>query len=231
MCGQPTPVFAGLTEQWVKNVMKDTVYLGSRGGVMLPVGGTASLLQVAPNSMPFEAMAHKEQQMMALGAKLVTQNSVQKTLGEAQIDESAGSSILATAAKNVSIAYMLVLKWACAFVNADSSKVRYDLNTDFPATRLTPNDRVELVLEWQAGLISFSEARANLRKGGIATQDDTVAQAEIKKNPSPKAQQDQQTMELAVKAADTAAAAAKNGPTPADKPPSNASGGGNQAGT
>lgn len=240
MVGQPTPVFTGLTQQWVDEVMKGQVFLGSRGGVMLPVGGDAKLLEVAPNSMPFEAMQHKERQMVALGAKLVEQKSVQRTLGEAQIEESAESSILATATKNVSLAYTCVLKWACLFVNASQDDVLFSLNTDFPATRLTPNDRAELILEWQAGAISYTEMRANMRRAGVATLDDEEAKKEMETNPSPKMKMDQQTMELQQKAADTAAKAAE---TAAKNPaasktasqkkqtPSNAPSGGNQAGT
>lgn len=236
MVGQPTPVFTGLTQQWVDEVMKGQVFLGSRGGVMLPIGGDAKLLQVAPNSMPFEAMGHKEAQMVALGAKLVQDSGVQKTLGEAQINESAESSILATAAKNVSLAYMLALRWAGLFVNAAKDSVRFDLNTDFPATRLTPNDRAELVLEWQAGAISYTELRGNLRRAGVATLDDAKAQAESEANPSPKAKMDQETMDLQQKAAETAQIAAKNpaaSKTAAEKKqkPSNAPSGGNQGGT
>lgn len=244
MVGQPTPVFTGLTQQWVDEVMKGQVFLGSRGGVMLPIGGDAKLLQVAANSMPMEAMVHKEGQMLALGAKLVEQSTVQKTLGEAQINESSESSILATAAKNVSLAYTLVLGWAGRFVNAAQNEVRFDLNTDFPATRLTPNDRAELVLEWQSGAISYTEMRGNLRRAGVATLDDAEAQAESEANPSPKMVMDQETLALQQMAAETAKTAAENPPpsasggpaskkTAAEKKqkPSNAPSGGNQAGT
>ena len=51
IAGQPTPVFAGLTEEWVKNVMQGKAFLGSRGGIMLPKDGTAQLLQAQPNTM------------------------------------------------------------------------------------------------------------------------------------------------------------------------------------
>ena len=41
-----------------------------------------------------------------------------------------------------------------------------------------------MILEdWNAGLISFSEARHNIRRGGLASQDDNTALAEIKQNP------------------------------------------------
>ena len=191
MVGQPTPVFAGLTQEWVEDVFKGNVELGSRAAVSLPVGGSAQLLQVNPNTMTMEAMKHKEAQMVALGARIIKDDSVSKTLGESQMDEAGDNSILATAAKNVSAAYRMALA-ACGYLmgkSPDLAKYSYSLNTDFPAARLTPNERAQLIQEWQLGAITQSEMRAGLRRGGVATLDESEYQAEIKKYPSPQAQQ------------------------------------------
>ncbi len=185
MVGQPTPFFAGLTQQWVDKVFKNKIIqLGSRAAIPLPVGGTAGLLQVAPNSMPFEAMGHKEVQMMALGAKLIEPGGGQNTLGQAQLDESSESSMLSTAAKNVSMAYTMALNLAAKMAGV-SDVISYSLNTDFPASRLTPNERTQLVMEWQSGAITETEMRAGLRKAGVATLDEAEYKAELKKNPPP----------------------------------------------
>jgi hypothetical protein len=188
MVGQPTPVVAGVTQEWVEEVFKGRIELGSRAVIPLPVGGNAQLLQVNANTMTMEAMKHKEAQMVALGARIIKDNSVQKTLGESQMDEAGESSILATASKNVSMAYSMALR-CCGYLMGHSAKredYQYSLNTDFPAARLTPNERAQLVLEWQAEAITESEMRAALRRGGIATLDEKEYQAERKKNPPPK---------------------------------------------
>lgn len=225
MVGQPTPWFSGLTKEWVEDVFKGKVYLGSRAAIPLPAGALAGLLQVNPNSMPKEAMDQKEQQMVALGAKLVVDASVQQTLGEAQMEESAENSILSTATKNVSAAYTRALLWAAQFVvfksnqaGLNSTTLYYDLNTDFPAAQLTPNERAELILEWQANAITETEMRSALRRAGVATLDKDQYAAEIKSNPSP-------ASVLATKAAETAAVAASTKPAL-----NNATGGGNQHG-
>lgn len=190
MVGQPTPYFAGLTEQWVKKVFQNkTIRLGSREAIPLPVGGTAGLLQVSPNSMPFEAMNQKEKQAMALGAKLIEPGGGKNTLGEAQQDETTEASMLATAAKNVSLVYRLALRTAgVKMYGIDETKkeeIDYSLNTDFPGSRLTPNERTQLVLEWQSGAITETEMRAGLRKAGVATLDHEDYKEELKKNPPP----------------------------------------------
>lgn len=179
MVGQPTPVFSGLTEDWVTNVLKGKVLLGSRGAISLPVGGAATLLQATPNSMPFEAMQHKEKQMVALGARLAEQRSVVRTASEANIDHTTASSVLASTAKNVSAALTWGLQWAAKFMGIADTKISFSLNTDFDIATMTPEDRRQLVEEWQAGAISWEELRTNLRKSGIASMDDAEAKEKI----------------------------------------------------
>ncbi len=177
--GQPTPYFAGLTEEWVENVMKGTVTLGSRGAVPLPEGGTAGLLQATSNTMPKEAMEHKERQMVALGAKLVEQTTVQRTATEANIESTSENSTLTSSAKNVSAAYQWGLEWCAIFVGVPEAGIKFELNTEFDIANMTPQERQQVISEWQSGEISFSEMRENLRKAGVAKLDDAKAKTEI----------------------------------------------------
>lgn len=177
--GQPTPYFAGLTEEWVKNVMGGTVTLGSRGAVPLPEGGSAGLLQAESNTMPKEAMEHKERQMVALGAKLVEQQTVQRTATEADLEATSENSTLSSSAKNVSAAYKWGLELCAVFVGAPETGIVFELNTEFDISNMTPQERAQLISEWQAGAISFTEMRENLRKVGVAKLDDDKAKTEI----------------------------------------------------
>lgn len=182
MTGQPTPVFAGLSQEWVEKVMGGKVHLGSRGGVMLPEGGSAILLQMEANSAAFEAMQHKERQMVALGAKLVETSEVQRTATEANIENTSETSTLADVAKNVGNAIEFGLEMCARFVG-DKAKVEYRLNSDFSLARLTAQERQQTISEWQMGALSFSEMRDVLRKGGVATLDNDKAEKEILEDP------------------------------------------------
>lgn len=180
IAGQPTPVFAGVTEDWVVRVMKNRVKLGSRQGIAVPPGATASLLQAAPNSMPKEAMELKEAQMAKIGAKLVEPSQVSKTATEASLQASAESSVLGSAASNVSKAVENALRFAALYYGVDlgegeSELLAYELNTDFSLAKLSAQDRQQLLLEWQGGGITFEEYRWNLKKGGVAYLDDEEA--------------------------------------------------------
>lgn len=182
LVGQPTPVFAGLTKDWVETVMKGTAALGSRGGIPLPAGGTAELLQAAPNSQPFEAMEHKERQMVALGAKLVENKEVQRTATEADQDNASETSVLASAAKNVSSAFVDALNWAAVDLMGVSGECKFQVHSDLGLSRMSAEERQQLVAEWQGGAITFEEMRDALRQAGIATEDDAKAKEQISKD-------------------------------------------------
>jgi hypothetical protein len=177
--GQPTPWFSGLTEEWVTDVLKGKVLLGSRSAVLLPENSMAGLLQVAANSMPMEAMKHKESQMVALGARLVENRQVRRTLGEVQQSNASETSILATCANNTSTAYTRMLRYAASFVGADESACEFTLPTDFAMTQMSAEERMQLIAELQSGARSFTETRDLLRRSGLVSQDDATALAEI----------------------------------------------------
>lgn len=174
ICGQPTPWFAGLTETWVNEVLKGRIPLGARAAVLLPDNGSAGLLQANENTMPKEAMEAKEKQMVALGAILVEQQSVQRTATEAGMEEASTTSLLATCSKNVSHAYTCALKWAAEFLGIagaeedDSKAISYVMNSEFDLSKLEPLMVAQIIASWQANGITTEEMRDNLRRGGIA---------------------------------------------------------------
>lgn len=177
--GQPTYWFSGLTENWMKNVLGGQIRLGSWGGVPLPENASAGLLQMQPNTMPFEAMGHKESQMVALGAKLVEQREVQQTATEARQNNVSETSSLAIVANNVSDVMEWAMKTALIFIGNDDAKIEYRLNTDFDLAKMTPEQRSQTIKEWQGGALTFEEMRTVLRKAGVATEDDATAKSKI----------------------------------------------------
>lgn len=180
--GQPTPYFTGLTENWVKDILKGSIPLGARAAVPLPVGSIAGLLQAQANTLPKEAMDQKEKQMVALGAKLVEPGTVPRTATETVIDESYETSILSASGDNVSSAFDFALRQCAKFTGDEfTDKHKFELNTEFDLIKMSANERDALIKEWQAKAISFGELRKNLRRAGIATDDDETAISEIKR--------------------------------------------------
>lgn len=212
ICGQPTPVVTGITDTWYEKVLNKRIDFGSRGGIPLPTGGDAKLIQAEPNTMIKEAMDHKEKQMVALGAKLIEDSTVVRTATEAMMDDTSETSILATCAKNVGTAYQYALEWAAKFMGIDESQVEFEINTNFDLGTMDSLTRAQLLKEWQAGAISFTEYRDNMRKSGLVSQDDAIAQAEIE------AEQEKQLGQEVTAAAAMQKAAPPVAPVVAPKP-------------
>lgn len=190
MVGQPTPVFTGLSKDWVDEVLKGQVELGSRASVNLPKNATAMLLQAEPNSMVKEAMEQKEAQLVALGAQLIQPQNVSRTLGEAKMDKNTQTSVLAKSAQNTSAAYTQILSWTGLFTTGeeyDPEEVYLQLSTTFAITKMSPQDQQQLIATWQGGLLTFNEARAQLRMAGLATEDDAAAKEQIDQESSERA--------------------------------------------
>lgn len=170
MVGQPTPWFSGLTKDWVDNVLKGSIFLGSRGGVPLPVGANAGLLQVSANTLVKEAMDQKESQMVALGARLVQGSTVVKTATEVNTDKVSEVSTLASAARNTSAAFAKAFEF-CSMFSLKTGDVKFELSTDFDMGRMTSQELLAIFTIWQGRLLTTPEARDILRRAGYATED------------------------------------------------------------
>lgn len=184
LTGQPTPWASGLTEDWVNNIMKGKIAIGSRGLIPLPVNGAAGLLQAAPNIMPKEAMDSKEEQMRGLGAKLVADgtNGPDKTATEASINNVSETSMLSNIARNVSMGFTNALTWCAAFVGDSPDAIEFEVHADLGLSQMTSLDRAQLIAEWQAGAITWDEMRNAYHQAGIATEDDDKAKETIAKD-------------------------------------------------
>ena len=193
LAGQPTLFINNVTDDWrdyYDGIEVDAngneaetgsheITLGSRTAHLLGMNSTATLLQAQANSALFEAMGHKEKQMVALGAKLIDTDSSMKTATEANSDNATNTSILATIANNVSDAYTKVLNFACLFTG-DNPEAVVTLNTDYGTNKMSFQDLQTLMALWQSGAISFDEMRSRLVENEIASEEDPVkAKAKI----------------------------------------------------
>lgn len=180
LAGQPHLVLAGIKETWAEKYLKEGVRLGSANGTMLNEGGTAEILQVQPNSMPMEGMTHKEEQMKAIGAKLIEPSRVQQTATEAEIEATSEASILSSIAKNVSSAYELAFYFCSLFGEEVAlEEILIDLNSEFQVMGLNAQERQEVMAAWQSGVLTWEEVREVYRRKGIATETNDDARVKI----------------------------------------------------
>lgn len=175
--GQPTPVIAGLTDEWATKHLKGRVMLGSVQGLLLPDKGTYDLVQPEPNTMAKEGMEDKEDQMKKLGAKLLEPSSTSGTATEAQIENVSDNCVLSSVTSNVNKGYRSAMHMATIMVGGEQPIELFNvaLNTKFEITGLNAQERQEVVAAWQAQLLTFGEVREVYRNKGIATEDDDEA--------------------------------------------------------
>lgn len=195
IAGQATLFVSGLEGNKSKPVGQSdndepTIRLGSDHAISLKNGGTCGLIQAKADSGLAEAMAKKEKQMSAFGAKFLDDDNVAKTAYQVKVENPSQGSILANCADNVSDAYTKALKTAHRICGLDDSKVTFELNTDFEYNRVGSDEQNFFINAWKQGAISFTEMRECLKRGGSATQENEVAQQEIDKERA-KAQQEQ----------------------------------------
>ena len=185
MVGQPTPALAGLTTSWVKDVLKGKVGLGSRGAIMLPVGGSAELLQASENQMPSKGMEMKEKQMIMIGTRLIQDSSGVETAEAARIRFAGQNSKLGSIIKNVQAAFLQSFVWAQEFMGG-AGDTEITINTEFYDASIDPQMVIALIQLNDRGLIAPKDLRDNLRGGGIIkdnrSDEDIEGEAE-KANP------------------------------------------------
>lgn len=178
--GQPTLWAAGLTAEWYEEVIKGRIQLGSRAVLPLPEGGKAGLIQAAPNTMPQEAMAQKQEQLVTLGARIAETPDVVRTATEATLTAVETSSPVLSTAYNVSTVFTDALKVCAQFVGAEEDGISYALVTEATLQTMTPEQQRQLVESWLAGAVTFRELRENLTRAGVTgSSDENEAKAEM----------------------------------------------------
>lgn len=142
------------------------VVVGSRGGLILGGGGSAQLMQMDANGAAFEAMSHKEKQMVALGARLIEKGSAVKTATQERNENAEEHSVLSLAAANISDAYTKALAWIGRFMNATENGT-YELSQEFASLDLDGPTLNGLVALFNTGKWPERDFWNRLRKGGL----------------------------------------------------------------
>lgn len=152
-------------EQWAKE-NPNGIVLGSRRAIVT-VKGDAKILESEPTSELGEAIKEKEQQAVAIGAKLVVGAGINETAEAARINASSETAVLADIVNNVSDGLEGALK-DCALFNGatNTDDIKIKLNSSFYDDTLTLQDIQALVLLKDSSLITSDLALNRLRARG-----------------------------------------------------------------
>lgn len=159
-------------EDW-KKANPDGIVVGARRGHFLGGNGNALLLQVEASGALKIAMDDKEDDMRAIGAKLITSRTGTQTAEAARIDASSETSVLSDIAGNASEAITDALKFTCDFMGGNPDEVKYVLNKSFFDESMTAQDVMALISLEDRGDISKPDTRHRLRNAGWLRADRT----------------------------------------------------------
>lgn len=177
--GQPTLFMRGdgSLEEF-KSVYPEGIRFGSRAGYYLGVNGGADLIQANPNQLADTAMKRKEEQAVAIGARLISPPGGRETAEAARIRFSSQNSALYILTKNVEIGISNCLNWALDFMSTKDDVVKFELNDQFYDESVDPNVIAQQLMLLDRGIIAPNDVRYYIRKTGVIADSRTDEQIE-----------------------------------------------------
>ena len=172
----PTPWMSGMSEAYIKQVYPNGFIAFGTGAMLpLPPGESAGLLQANENQMHDEAMKRKEEQLLMLGARLISSNDKIETATAAKLKFSAENSVLDNLVTNVSDAIKRHLEFAAFFegITVTDDTIEYELNREYFDTTLTAQEITASIMLLDRAVIAKADLQDNLRKTGFIAGDRT----------------------------------------------------------
>ena len=173
LTSQPTPYLFGIPKQDVpKSIGAATIWTSERsdvqaGFIEFSGPGIAAIRQ---------AMLDKEDQMAALGARLIRDatTSSNVTAETTRLQSRSETSILTAGVHTVEEAFTDAARFAAEWVGGNPDEVSIEMNKDFVETRLDAQEIAALVAGWQAGAYSRATMHSQLQRGEIVPPTRTV---------------------------------------------------------
>ena len=150
------------------------IKLGSRAGHVLGETGGADLLQANPNQLVMEAMKAKEQQMVAIGARIITDRADRETAEAARIRFASENSVLGDVVGNLSDAIVKAINWVGMFMGVDTSSVRFEINREFYDRDIDPQLIMSMVTLLDRDVLGERDVFDRLKSAGIVNPDRTL---------------------------------------------------------
>ncbi|GKX54092.1 hypothetical protein SOASR030_02040 [Leminorella grimontii] len=174
--GQPMVGLTGLTNDWVNDHLQDGFVVGSRKGVMLPVGGDLKFAQPEDRNLILSVAERREKQMAMLGAKLVERNTSARTAAQATDEAQTDNSVLSLCAGNVEQAIHRALDFAILF--AGGGEYTVTLNKQYEIAQLDSQAITALMAAVQSGNMRVIDFIRYQQRVGLVPQDERAEDIE-----------------------------------------------------
>ena len=150
------------------------IKLGSRVGHVLGVTGSASLLQANPNQLVLEAMRLKENQMVMIGARIITDRTANETAEGARIRFASENSVLGDIVGNLSDAILQCIKWVGMFMGVDAEDAMFKINDEFYDKSVDPQMIMSMIQLLDRQIIAEADIFGRLKAAGVVEPDRTL---------------------------------------------------------
>ncbi len=160
-----------------KSIYPEGIRFGSRAGYYLGVNGGADLVQANPNQLADVAMKRKEEQALAIGARLIAPPGGRETAEAARIRFSSQNSALYILTKNVDLAINQCIYWVMSFMSLDDINFEFELNDQFYDETADPNLIAQQLMMLDRGIVAPDDVRDYARKTGVIS--DSRSNADI----------------------------------------------------
>lgn len=148
------------------------ITVGENAGLILSEGGKAELLQLGSASAIGAEMAHKEQMMVQIGAKIITKTG-QRTAEEARMQATSENSMLDTMVGNINEAFTKVLYDCRAFISPTDADIVFALNDDFWQDSIAPQEIMAMIQGNDAGVMPKIDIVRRLMDAGWIQSEGT----------------------------------------------------------
>ena len=165
--GQPTLFIThSLSAEQFTEYNPNGIKLGSRAGHVLGETGSATLVQAEANNIVREAMNFKLNEMVAIGARIVTDRGQNETAEGARIRFASENSVLGDVVNNLSEALYKCIEWVGEFMGV-TGEIEFYLNTEFYDKSVDPQLIMSMVTLLDREIIGEADIFDRLKSAGL----------------------------------------------------------------
>lgn len=149
-----------------------SVELGEDSLIVLRAGGSFNFASPPPNPLSKSVQDGYKEQMIELGAQLITSGGMAETAEAARLKHASDVSDLEVISDNISQAYTKSLEYVCLFMGVEyKPEYTFMLNSEFFSQVLTAEEAMKWSETWMKGAISKDVLDSILVKGKAIADD------------------------------------------------------------
>lgn len=153
----------------------DGVKVGAMAGHYLGRGGSFSSVQTDENQLADKLMERKEEQAVALGAKLIENKNPTETATQAKIDATGENSVLGDLVSNVEEAFQRCIEW-CGLFMGETGSFEFEMNREFFDGSVDPATVIAGIQLYDRGIVAKLDIQNLARKANMVEEDRTSEQ-------------------------------------------------------